>query len=64
MNDRNFIMEVMKISGASLRYLDDKYKDDLEIVKTAINSDVRAYEYASERLKNYKEIIALVENNN
>lgn len=63
MNDRNFIMEVMKLSGASLRYLDDKYKDDLEIVKYAVTNDIKAYEYASERLKNNREIIELVENN-
>ena len=53
----------MKISGENLKYLDDKYKDDLEIVKYAVTNDIKAYEYASERLKNNREIIELVENN-
>lgn len=63
MNDRNFIIEAMKISGENLKYLDDKYKDDLEIVKYAVTNDIKAYEYASGRLKNNKEIMALAEKN-
>ena len=37
MNDRNFIIEAMKISGENLKYLDDKYKDDLETINNSID---------------------------
>lgn len=55
--DKNISMKAMSMCGTMLQYAPDIIKDDFKIVCAAINNDVNAIIYASNRLKNNKLIL-------
>lgn len=50
-NDKEVALALVKKYSLALRDLNDKNRDDEEIVKCAMTGDFRAYDYASNRLK-------------
>lgn len=47
----------MKSNGGALRYASPELRDDEEVVNNAIMKDASAMQYASQRLRSYKEFI-------
>lgn len=61
-NDKIFVLETVKISGASLKYASEELRNDKEVVLEAVRQKGDywtecALEYASEGLKNDKEVV-------
>jgi hypothetical protein len=55
-------MELVKNDGAFLVYANDSFKDDKDIIITAVKSNINSLIFASERLKNDPEVkIAVLE---
>jgi hypothetical protein len=55
--DRKFALIVLRKNGMFLRFMDNFFKKDKEIVKVAVSKYFGNIEYADESLKNDKEII-------
>ena len=49
--DRDFVMEVVKLSGYELQYASVEFKKDREIVLEAVKNDGKTLKYAFEELK-------------
>jgi hypothetical protein len=57
--NRKFATAIINLHDLTLKYLDDTWKDDEEIVKIAIMKSHLEYLHASDRVKNIPEIAAL-----
>lgn len=58
-HDRDLAVAVSKLQGKSLKYLAPEFRDDEEIVYNCVTS-YRAFEFASDRLKNNEEFLMRV----
>ncbi len=56
LKDRSFALEAVKLNGNAIKYL-NLFKDDIEVVRYAIEESSGAFEYISERLRNDKEFV-------
>ena len=60
-NDRNFIMDLIDISGDILGYISENLKDDEKLILYSSSRYGRSFlNYASDRIKNNKEIVMKV----
>ena len=55
-DDRDLMLEAVKIDGQSLYYASENLRDDKEVVLEAVKNKGLIYKYASLRLRNDKEI--------
>jgi hypothetical protein len=64
LDDRNFVLELVRIDGGILKYVSSKLRDDYEIVVEAIKQSVLGspFEFASPRLQENKEIVLMASN--
>jgi hypothetical protein len=58
-NDREFLLEVLKLNGQVLRMLTENFKNDRELVLAAVQSTNDVLQYASEFLKQDIELIKI-----
>lgn len=58
MHSKQFNIEIIKRVGFNLYFVFDEFKDDIDVVETAVKNDIRNFEHASKRLKE-NEIIVL-----
>ena len=58
-DDKNIVIELLKLNGQQLEYVSNRLKRDKEVVYTAINNDSNAFIYADESLFNDKNFILL-----
>ena len=58
-NTKEDAIKIVKRSGAYLEVLPEKYRDDKEVVKIAVENLSLALEYASDRLKDDEEIVLI-----
>ena len=56
-DNKEFVLEAVKVSGGDLRFASDELKNDKEVVLQAVRRDGEALEYASYELKNDKEVV-------
>lgn len=59
MCDKKFVLELVKISGRTLQYAYEPFRDDEEVVLEAVTS-YRAFEFASNRLKHNEDFLVRV----
>jgi hypothetical protein len=59
-NDKDFILELIKVKGSNLSLLKEEFKDDEEIVWAAIKSEPEIFACASERLRDNDDIVDFV----
>ena len=59
LDDRDFILELVKNNGLVLCNLDEKYKKDYEIVLSAVNNNGLALASADDKFKKDKELITI-----
>lgn len=50
-SDVEFVKKAVSVNGLALAYVQDKFKDNINVVLSAVNSNQKALEYATERLK-------------
>lgn len=55
--DREFVLEMLKINGLVLEYVSPEFQADRELVLEAVKQNVSALEYASPKLKADREFI-------
>ena len=53
-DNRQYVLQAVKTKGKLLEFAIPQFQDDEEIVKTALQQDGEAMEFASNRLKNNK----------
>ena len=58
-NDRDFLLEVLKLNGQVLRMLTENFKNDRELVLLAVQSTNDVLQYASEFLKQDAELLKI-----
>lgn len=58
--NREEALNLVKRDGMKLRFFSQEYKDDIELVRTAINNNAMAFQYASDRLKSNFKIVTTV----
>ncbi|EFC48718.1 predicted protein [Naegleria gruberi] len=56
LNDRRFILEIVRHSGLLLEFVGESLKNDREIVLTALNQDPNAFRFVGEDLLKNEEI--------
>jgi CxxC motif-containing protein len=56
-NDKEMLIEIVKIHGRNLIYASDRLKNDKDVVLQAIETHAYSIEYASEEMKNNKEVV-------
>jgi hypothetical protein len=56
-NDRELISYLVTRNAENLRVVDNKFKDDEEIVWAALKTNANSFEYASKRLKDNDDIV-------
>jgi len=59
-NDRNTVLELVKINGNNIRLLKRAFKDDEEIVLAALKSRPNTFQYINKRFKENDEMVQLV----
>ena len=52
MDNKQIILYIIKNNGLLLKFVNDKFKDDIEIVNIAIANNGNAIKFASSRLQN------------
>lgn len=57
---RASLMDIVRVTGIELKHAPLVYRDDREIVTTAIRSDLNAFKYASYNIQDDKEIVLSV----
>jgi hypothetical protein len=57
--EKNEAIAIVKKNGLELEHLSDQWKDDLDVVLVAVKQNFTAEEFASERLQNHPEIMAM-----
>ena len=57
LNNKNFFLEIVRINGLNLEFIPKIFKNDKEIVLTAIINNSNAFIFASDKLKDNKEIV-------
>lgn len=62
--DKEFVMEVVKIYGKALQYASKGLQNDREVVLEAMKKDLYAFNYASKALQNDEKLLAMYESNN
>lgn len=55
--DKQFNIDIIKNLGFNLYFIDNKFKDDIEVVNAAVNKDIRYLEHASERIRKNEQYI-------
>lgn len=56
-DDKNFVIEAVKVNGASLVFASERLRNDAEVAKIAIENDMNAFQYASENLRSNKDLV-------
>ena len=57
--DKNKAIDIVFKKGKDLDLLPEEFKDDKDVVKTALKNDGEAMEFVSDRLKDDKELVLL-----
>ena len=57
LEDKNFLLEALKVNGLFLKYLDENYKNKLNFVLAAVKNNGMAIEYASDNYKEDKKVV-------
>jgi len=58
-NNKEFLIEVLKLNGQVLRLLSENFKNDIELVLIAVQSSNDVLQYASEALKQDAELLKI-----
>ena len=56
-SNREYVLNAVKENGKLLDLADEKFKDDEEIAKIAVNNNPEALEFVSDRLKGDRDIV-------
>lgn len=57
--EKERVLKNLEVNGLALQYVNDKFKDDKDVIKKAVAACGYALEYASKRLQNDKELVLL-----